>query len=567
MNMIPFGSRSNNYDIAVLIKQSSFDKNSMETHYINPLHALGIHADNIVGMALEYGSNNKVNKKQMVEHIEYMKLYLSKLKIQYILCADSNYYKELTGQKKAETNLDKAVPCVVKGLEHIKVVYTLNYSSLIYNPAQQDKIDMGNATLVAAYNGVTNAIKLEFTEERYPQTYQEIKDELESLHQYPSLAVDIEAFSLRLGQAGIASICFCESTTSGTSFLVDYKPVEPANGIYGMRVDNKPVRKLIKDFLLTYKGDIEFHGGSYDIKQLVWELWMEHPLDHKNMVDGVLHLTQNYHDSLFVAFLCLNSTTRPELGLKALSYEFAGDYGEAEIKDVRKVEPFNLLKYNLTDGCCTKFVLDKYWDRMFDDEQEHVYMHFLEMQRVLLVTELHGMPMNEERLQEVASSFEQRRDELVKQILDSEITERARTIIVSAKVIEDNLKLKKIKRKFEDYDNKFEFNPNSSQQLAVLIHKVMGLPITKLTPTKEPKMDADVLKSLIHKTDDQDEKDLIAQIIELSELSTVINTFIKAFKEGMLKSDGRRYLHGNFNLARVKSGRLSSSDPKQNWGL
>lgn len=561
MNMIPFGPRSNNYDVAILIKQASFDKSSMETNYVNPLHALGIPAESIVGISLEYGQNNKVNKKQMTEYIEYIKLYLSKLNIQYLLCADSSYYKELTGQKKAETNLDKAVPCTVKGLEHIKVIYMLNYASLIYNPAQQDKIDMAIDTLVAAYNGATNNIKLEFTDARYPTSYNEIKAELERLHQYPSLAIDIEAFSLKLGKAGIASICFCESQTAGTAFLVDYKPCVPTGGLYGNQVRNEPIRRLLKEFLTTYKGEKVFHGGSYDIKQLVWELWMNHPLDFKNLVDGTHIITNNYHDSLFVSFLCLNSTARPELGLKPLSYEYAGDYGEESIKDVRKIEPFQLLKYNLTDGCCTNFVIDKYWERMFDDEQEEVYRHFLDMQRVLTVTELHGLPMDEQQLIRVSTKFENRRDELVASINKHDLTEQARAIIVSGKVIEDNKKLKKIKRKFEDYDEKFEFNPNSSQQLAVLVHKVMGLPITKLTPTKEPKMDSDVLQTLIHKTNDPEEKQLLAEIIELSELSTVINTFIKAFKEGMLKADGRRYLHGNFNLARVKSGRLSSSDP------
>lgn len=561
MNIMSFGARAKHYDVALLIKDTSFEKTALETHYVNPLHTSGISREAIVGMSLAYGPKNKVNKKQMKDHIEYMMPWIKKLGIEFIMCADSNYYKELTSQKKAETNLDKAVHCTIKGFEDIKVVYTLNYSSLIYNPLQQDKIDLGNQTLVNAYNGTSNAISIKFTSERYPQTPKEIEQELKRLHKFPELAVDIEAFSLRLGQAGIASICFCESTTAGTAFLCDYKPISPDNGIYGTRKDNPLVRKLIKDFLLTYKGTLNFHGGAYDIKQLVWELWMDHPLDHKNMVDGVHQLTRNYDDTRFIAFVCLNSTTRPNLGLKPLAYEYAGDYGEEDIKDVRKIEPFSLLRYNLTDGCCTNWVKDKYWDQMFYDQQDQVYADFLDMQRVLLVTELHGMPMNDQRLEEVAKEFEDKRDALADAIINNSYTEAARTTLVERMVEKDNLTLKKKKRLFSDYDDKFEFNPGSSQQLATLLHEVLGLPVTKYTPTKEPKTDADTLKELIHKAKSKSAKDLIKNIIEYSELCTVINTFIKAFRQGMLKADGLRYLHGSFNVAKVKSGRLSSSEP------
>lgn len=55
---------------------------------------------------------------------------------------------------------------------------------------------------------------------------------------------------------------------------------------------------------------------------------------------------------------------------------------------------------------------------------------------------------------------------------------------------------------------------------------------------------------------------LLKTLIGLSEVSIIINTFIKAFKNNSVqKGDGNWYLHGNFNLGGTVSGRLSSSKP------
>lgn len=559
LDFLPEGETSAEFDVAILIKESSMSQRMLDTYYVNPLQLGGVPREKIMAAPLLY-MNNKASIGIMKSHINDLIPYLKKLNVKYLMCADAGYYKILTKQKKAETNLDKAVPCTFEGLEDLEVIYNLNYSSLAYNPAQQEKLDLGNSTMVSAYHGLDTAINFEFTDERYPISVKEIKQELESLHQYPELAMDIEAFSLRLGEAGIGSVSFAESSTSGCAFLVDYKPTMGMSGTYGYRKNNPEVRALLKQFLMEYEGNLTFHGSAYDLKQLVWELWMEHPLDYKNMVDGTLHLTRNYDDTRMIAFLCLNSTTRPDLGLKALAYPYAGDYGEEDIKDITKIEPMQLLRYNLKDTCCTLWVKDQYWDRMVSEQQYDVYQDFLNMQRVLIQTELHGMPMNEQKRIDTDKKFRDKLESLKQKILSFDAVKDAEEILIDNEVRKANAKLKKLKKSAEDFDD-LTFNPGSANQLQTLLFKVMQLPVLKLTPAKEPKTDADTLKSLIHKAEYDEDKELIQTIIEYSELSTVIATFMKAFAEGMLKADGRRYLHGNFNIAKVKSGRLSSSDP------
>lgn len=51
---------------------------------------------------------------------------------------------------------------------------------------------------------------------------------------------------------------------------------------------------------------------------------------------------------------------------------------------------------------------------------------------------------------------------------------------------------------------------------------------------------------------------LLKDLIEVQEISIILNTFLKAFKEKSIDHhDGRWYLHGNFNLGGTVSGRMS----------
>jgi DNA polymerase-1 len=54
---------------------------------------------------------------------------------------------------------------------------------------------------------------------------------------------------------------------------------------------------------------------------------------------------------------------------------------------------------------------------------------------------------------------------------------------------------------------------------------------------------------------------ILRHIIELHEVSKILNTFIPAFKNNSIPKNGWHYLHGGYNLGGTKSGRLSSSEP------
>ncbi len=55
---------------------------------------------------------------------------------------------------------------------------------------------------------------------------------------------------------------------------------------------------------------------------------------------------------------------------------------------------------------------------------------------------------------------------------------------------------------------------------------------------------------------------LLKNLIEIQELSIILSTFLKAFEQKSIDhGDGRKYLHGNFNIGGTVSGRMSSSKP------
>jgi DNA polymerase-1 len=89
----------------------------------------------------------------------------------------------------------------------------------------------------------------------------------------------------------------------------------------------------------------------------------------------------------------------------------------------------------------------------------------------------------------------------------------------------------------------------------------MGLPVLDYTDTKQPATGAETIEKLIHHTNDPGYKELLGALIAYGKVTKILNTFIPAFEEGILKKDGYRYLHGSFNLGGTVSGRLSSSDP------
>lgn len=285
-------------------------------------------------------------------------------------------------------------------------------------------------------------------------------------------------------------------------------------------------------------------------------------LNTEGLLAGLEVLTRNFHDTKIIAYLATNSTAGNILGLKALAHEFAGNWAVEDIKDIRKIPLDKLLQYNLVDCLSTNYVKDKYWPVMVADSQEELY-HSLMMPslKMLIQTELTGMPMSRSKIQKVKTELQMIQGIHLTLIQNSAVVKTVELLLQTSAMEAANAKLKVKQHPLEKFSG-VGFNPNSGPQLQRLLYEQMGLPVLDLTDTKMPATGAETIEKLIHHTSEPAYKDLLSALIEYGKVTKILSTFIPAF-EGAISKDGSDtvWLHGSFNIGGTVSGRLSSSDP------
>jgi DNA polymerase-1 len=565
------------YNIAILAKATSFLKQELVKNYLDPMVSMGqgsIHPSKVIAFTLAYNESNKAPAGFIKDYLANLLKALASLEVEYLYVADAAYFKVLTNTKKADPYFGYALPCKIEGFEHMTVVLGLNYQQLIYDPSLQNKLDSSIKALVDSINGVYITPGLGIIHSaRYPQGVQEIAQALQSLHQYPRLTADIEAFSLDFDKAGIGTISFAWDKHNGLAFACDYKSVNLPNEpvTVGGFVPNPAVRALVRQFFETYQGEIIWHAGTgYDIKVVIYTLWMKDGLDTPGLLRGLEVMTRKVHDTKIITYLATNSTAGNTLGLKPNAQEFAGNWAVDEIKDIRRVPLPDLLQYNLVDALSTWFVFDKYMPVLWNDNQMEIYEKLmLPSAKVLIQTELTGMPISRKRVQEVKAKLEeiQRINSAI--VMGSKAAQEAIKLIRAAAWDKDLADRKakavnpdKIKERELDAFDHLEFNPNSDLQVRRMLYEVMGLPIIDVTDSGLGSTGAETIKKLINHTTDIAHKEMLEALIIFTGVGTILSTFIPAFEQALDKGTGDvAWLHGSFNIGGTVSGRLSSSDP------
>lgn len=539
--------------IGILIKESSMKKGAMLEYYVNPMVDLGIPIENIASYPLEYPPTGKATAKQIKEYLGALLPELVSDGIDTIMVCDAEYFKKLTGNQKAEVHLGYVLPCAIVGYEKVNIVLGSSYTSLFHNPAAQAKITQSITTLSSFFHGkyLPPGTDL-FKKIELIKDMARIKSLLAHLMTLPAITADIETLSLDFWKAGISTIAFGEDTEVGYSFAVDTH--------MGL---GKPVRKLLKEFFINYPGKIIWHNAGYDLKVIIYELWMTHPLDTAGMYEGISVMTRNFDCTRLIAYLALNSCVRTQYSLKVLAHEFAGNYAEQNINDAANVPADDLLKYNIVDTLATWYVHNKFKPIMIADMQEDLYEGlFKSSVALLLQIELTGMPINMEKVLYAESELNAIKNKHTGIIKASQIIQHFNHAVKQDACAARNAKLKTkvvyvTDKEFDD----LEFNPASGPQLQKLLYETLGLPIVDKTKKKKPATGNKTLAKLKNHTSDPEVLSLLDSLIELIKVNKILEAFIPTFKNAWLKSDGCHYLHGNLKLGFVVSGRLSCANP------
>lgn len=531
------------YHTALLIKDLAFNKVELEKYYNPDL--------NMIAFDLAYGGVKKPKADFMKEYLNQLLKGLNQLGTKLLLCADNEYFKKLTKTVKTGAYYGEILPCAIKGYEHISVLLSVNYKIIKYNPNMIIKLNHSLEVAKQFKKGAyiklgSNIIHSEY----YPDNIEDIKKALQSLHAYEVLTVDIEAFSLDFHKADIATISFAWNQHEGLAFKVAYE---------ASKSFCDEVKSMLKEFFINYEGKLIGHNLSYDLKILIYELFMEDIEDIVGMLQGIEVMAINIGDTKLISYLATNNAIKNSLSLKDLAQEFAGSYA-VDIKNIREIPLNQVLTYNLIDCLSTWFVFNKYYPILIKDQQVTIYNEvLLPSIKTLLQTELTGMCLDMNQVNKA--------DEELNKIL-----ERNQLILSSSSVViefEDllrehirevaNGKLKKKVKPLNDFID-VEFNPNSGLQVASLLHDFIGLDIIDLTDTGLPATSADTLIKHLNTNLTPEIKEIVSALVEIIKVEKILNSFIKVFKKrAILHPNGEYYIHGNYNIGGTVSGRLSSS--------
>lgn len=511
--------------IAILIKSSYLKDKEIKENYLDKLDTPA------KCYSLFYNPNNKVSAKQAKEYLHRLLPNLIQEGISTLYVPDATYFKVLTGKTKADSYVGYVLDCYLKGYEHLKVIYGINYAQLLYNPNLYPALDLSLQTvrsyLNGTYQGVGNNIihHAEYNAQSLP-----------NLISKPMLAIDIETSGLELGSE-LISIGFAVDEHSGICFKI-----------------TNP--NMIKLFFEQYQGYKIFHNATFDIKHIIYRCFMKSPNDMVGLLHGLHTMCRNLHDTKIIAYLATNNTQGNTLGLKELSQEYVGNYAV----DFKNVIDDELLEYNLKDCLATFWVFNKYYPKMLQDNQKDIYENImLPSLKTIIQMELIGMPIDMAQVHKAEDTLKQISAKHIQALVSNPFYIQADKEVKHLELKRINQKLKSKQHGFEKVAD-YQFNPYSNQHLQILLYDVCKLPVIDLTDSKQPATGAKTLEKLLNHTTDGNVKSLLTALIGLSKVSKILSAFIPAFKKAKPR-DNFHYLHGNFNLGGTVSGRLSSSKP------
>lgn len=558
------------YTTAILIKEGALNKNSIETTY---MQKCGLNAEGLIAFDLDYGGKKKPSAATRKTYLTTLLKGINHLNIKHVLCADTEYFKTLTGIQNTSSVLGYVYPCKIEGYEHINIVYTFNYNILFHKPDYIKKIQLSIDTLKAHREGTFVELGTGIIHsESYPKTIEAIRDALAQLHQYDALTCDFEAFSLKHYLSGIGTCAFAWDQHNGVAFSCDYKSLsEPVNvlsaagrktqkWLYGEQVFNTEVRALLKEFFETYKGKLIWHNVSYDAYIAIYQLWMDDLIDQEGLLEGLGIMTKNFECTQLITYLATNSCSGNKLSLKEQAHEFAGSWAQEDITNICLIPEPELLKYNLIDCLSTWYTYNKNYPIMVADEQEHLYRtYFKEFVVDIIQMQLTGLCLSMPKVLEAEVKLTK-----IKQAALDTLT----NLPISQKFINDNVQ-EEVKTRNANYVKKvitaddalFEFNPNSNPQMQKYLYEYLGFEVIDYTKNKQPAVGNKTLDKLLELTRDKHKLAALNALIDFIKVGKLLSAFIPAFKEAPLAKDGYHYLFGSFNLGGTVSGRLSSSNP------
>jgi len=560
MRHLTFGPDQATYKIAILVNEIRRDE--IRREYITPY---GLNEDDIIVIDLHQtpGQKKTPSVEQKAYIVEELGPTLVDLGVEILIVGDGEYFKTLTKVSKIDPVLGYVLDTTYGAW---KVVYVPNYRTAFYDSVKVgQKISAGINAIISWMNGTyrdPGCGIISFAE--YIDTAEAAVEWIDKLLQMDrDLTIDIETFSLKHYDAGIGTIAFAWSKTEGVCFAVDILDDPEHSDL---------MRRLLRGFFRSFQRKAIYHNITFDVYVLIYQLFMSNLLDNEGLLEGLQIMLRNWDDTKLITYLATNSCAGNELKLKIQAQEYAGNYAQDDIQDIRKIPRPQLMQYNLVDCLSTWHVHEKHYQRMVRDKQLEIYETIFKPAVVDIVQmQLTGMPINMERVREVKSIllvvYENARSRMLQlpriqqfeyELLENYTSKKNEEWVKKRMTVQE---MAELALTHEPTKKAITFNPDSDSQLQRLLYDDLGLPVIDSTDTKQPATGGKTLEKLINHTQNADVREFLTALIEFKAVSTILETFIPALENAQLGPDGWYWLFGNFNLGGTVSGRLSSSKP------
>lgn len=350
----------------------------------------------------------------------------------------------------------------------------------------------------------------------------------------PRISIDVETTGLKHHESEIRTIGFGLSDSEAVVF--EWAIIKP----------------WLKDFFAEYKGTILMHRGAFDLTQLIHKVYMKKLSDTDGIMEGLKQLQSKTECTMILSYVVTNTCAGNEIGLKPQVQAKYGNYG---IEETWKAPLEDVIPYNGKDCAATLWLYDQHMGNI--GNLRHVFERLNSYLREIVWMQLCGLPIDNEVAEKNADILRNRQTELLALIQNHEAVDRYMQLHRDRWMEKRNAKLKKKRVTADQCPD--EFNPGSPVQMQGLLFETLELPVISWTRTKQPSVDGDTLKALVHHTE---HKDLLQWLLELSQVGTLLSSFVPHFVNAPAV-DGYHVLYGFYNIGGTQSGRLSSDSPNQ----
>lgn len=525
----------------LVLPEMQHDVRTLFLKYLQPLGAFG---SSLHVVTIKTPDKGRMSHEMFRPEDEEIKNYCELNGISVIMTSIPELLRNFLGLQKVY-GLEKRI-----GFAEIHEGYTyiptINYVMLRFAPNKNKLLqrslsclsDILNGEYVDKLSGATDNITYII-----PKDFKEAKDALMKYKDLDKLTIDIETNSLRWERGRLLTCSFSPTEDEATVIAL---PI----------LDNDPKSfALLKNFFKAYKGKCIYHNAVFDVPFLVYKLFMNDIGDTEGMVEGINSM--DIDDTIIMAYLCLNSTDRPSLGLKELAYSKFGDW-DADI-DQSKLEYADIYKvceYNGVDTCATMYLYNKYLELLEEEEQLDLYNDYYRPSMVAMMKlKMQGLTLDKKKVYDAYDELDTLIETDFKKLQEFPQVKEVIAELNKKALMSYNTTHKK-QKSLSDFDE--EFNPSSTPHKRLLLFDVLGLYSDKVTTTGLTSTDKEVLNELLISTNGET-NEIIQILSDIGQASVIRNTFLNAFKElGIEDSSGGFKLFGNYKLFGTASGRLSS---------